>query len=86
MARGCNTRREMYVVSDVSLIRHEGSTCVQADAQVDRSGRESVRDRLCRSDRSRCRAEGEEEGVSLRVHLNAALRRAEIANDPPVLG
>ena len=86
MARGCDTRREVHVVSHVALVGDERGARVQADAQADRPWCERGRDRLGRRRRSRSGWEREEEGVSLRVYLDAALGAHSLADDPAMLG
>jgi len=59
---------------------------VQADAHVERPGCERLGHRLCRGYGSRCRNEGEEEGVALSVDLDAALGGACSAHGATVVG
>ena len=79
-------RGEVHVLADVALLGEAGRSRVQTDAHPDRPAASpsviSARGR----ERPRRGREGEEEGVALRVHLDAALRRAGRAHDPPVLG
>jgi hypothetical protein len=59
---------------------------VQTDAHADRPTCEPLPDLYGRLECARCRGKGDEEGVSLRVHLDAALHGAVLAHDPAVLG
>ena len=77
---------EVHVISDVALVSHERRPRVQTDAQVDAAVREGVGDRLGGSYSAWSGREGEEEGVSLGVHLDAVLGRARLADDASVLG
>ena len=86
VARCCDTRGEVHVVSHVALVGDERGARVQADAQADRPRCESVRDRLGGSRRSRSGWERNEEGVPLRVYFDAALGSARLAYDPAMLG
>ena len=87
MRRRPDSCREVHVVADVAFLGHERRARVQADAQVDRAGLRVRRLSLCAAaDRSWGGREGEEERVSLRVHLDAALGRAGVADDASVLG
>ena len=86
MARGCDTRREVHVVSHVALVGDERGARVQADAQADRPRCECVRDRLGCSRGSRSGWERNEEGVPLRVYFDAALGSARLANNAAMLG
>ena len=81
VAGGCDPRSEVNVVSDVALVGHERRPRVQADAQVDPARCECLGHRLCRGDCARRGREGEEERVSLRVDLDAALGRAGLTHD-----
>ena len=86
MARGCDTGREVHVVSHVALVGDERGARVQADAQADRAGFECIRDRLGGTRGSLSGWERNEEGVSLRVYFDAALGSARLADDPAMLG
>ena len=76
----------MDVFADVSLLRHEGRTGVQAGPHLDRPRSKRLRHRFRGGERARCRGEGEEERVALRVTLHAVVCGAGFANHPPVLG
>ena len=76
----------MDVVSDVALVREKRRPGVQADADLDRAGGEGAGERGGGRERTGCGREGEEEGIPLRVHLDSALGRARLANQPAVLG
>jgi len=58
---------------------------VQAYAEPDRPGSKPFGDRLRGVERSRRGREGNKEGVSLGVDLDAALGSASIPYDPPML-
>ena len=86
VAYGRDPSSAVHVVSDVAFVRHERRACVQADAHMDRAGRQ----RLCKRSRSCERAgrrrEGEEERISLGVDLDPALGRTRLSYHPTVLG
>ncbi len=86
-AAGCrDAGSAMDVFADVSLLRHEGRTGVQAGPHVDRPRSKRLRHRFRGGERARRRGEGEEERVALRVTLYAVVCCAGFANHPPVLG
>jgi hypothetical protein len=74
------------VAADVALVAEERRPCVQADAHRDGAGGERLTESRSRLKRARRRREGEEERVSLGVHLDRALGGARLPNDTPVLG
>jgi hypothetical protein len=57
---------------------------VQADPKRDRPRRELLGDRQSHLESLLRRPEGEEEGVALRVHLDAASRGAFLPHDAPM--
>ncbi len=86
MRGGGEPRGEMDIVADVALVGDERRSGVQAGTHPYRAGRER-RGELARGlDRPRRGREGEEERVALRVHLDAAVCRGRLADQPPVLG
>jgi hypothetical protein len=68
--------RLVHVGPDVALVGDERRAHVQPDANADRAGFEAGPDRRRCSERSRSGREGDEECVSLRVDLDAAVRGA----------
>ncbi len=72
MGRRSDPGSEVNVVSDVALVGKQRRPCVEADAHLDRAGRERLRERRGGCNRTRRRGEREEERVALRVHLDAA--------------
>ena len=74
------------VSADVALLGEERRARVQANAHLNRARGEPLNERLRRAQCRGSTREGEEEGVSLRVDLDAPLGRARIANHAPVLG
>ena len=86
MADRRDTRGAVDVVSDVPLVGDERRSGVEADADVDRAGRQRLGERSgCREGAGR-RRKSEEEGISLCVDLDATLGRARLPDDPAVLG
>ncbi len=86
MAAGGHPGREMDVVADVALPGQERKARVQAETNSDRARLQRVLS-LTSSFESALRCwEGVEEGVSLRVHLDAVVRGARLADHPPMLG
>jgi hypothetical protein len=69
--RGGNSGRNVDVFSDVALRRHERSPGVETHTYSDRAGRKRFCQLLRRGKGTRRGREGEEEGVSLRVHLDS---------------
>ena len=86
MTGGRDPRGEVDVVPHIAFVGDERRAHVHADAQLNRAFCERFGDRLRRCDGSRCRGEGEEECVSLRVDLDAARRGARQADRLTVLG
>ncbi len=85
VSRGCNAGRTVDVRTHVSLCAHHGSPRVDAQAQADRPGLEALDDLPRRPQRLGRGGEGDEEGVSLRVDLDAAVLPACLAHDAAVL-
>ena len=79
-------RGAMHVPADVALFGQKRCPGVQADPHLDRPRGQLAGKRLGGRQRTRCRREGEEERIPLRVDLDAALRATCLANDAPVLG
>jgi hypothetical protein len=82
---GGDARRDMHVVAHVAVLGQKRGAGVDADPHVDAPGGECRRQRERGLQRSLRGREGEEERVSLRVHLDAALCGACLADQPPVL-
>ena len=80
-----DARGAVHIVSDVALVGDERRPGVQADANVDRAGRQRLRERGCSRESAGRRREGEEEGVALGVDLDPALGRARLPDQPTVL-
>ena len=59
---------------------------MQADSRLDWAGCERLGHLASRRERARRSRKGDEEGITLRVHLDPAMPRARLANQPPVLG
>ena len=76
----------VHVVAHVAAVRHERRSRVYPDAEVDLARRQCVGYRLRRVDCPRSGREGEEEGISLGVHLYATLRLTRLAHDASMLG
>ncbi len=76
----------VHVISDVAFVRHERRACVQADAHMDRAGRQRFRKRSSSCERAGRRREGEEERIALGVDLDPALGRTRLSYHPTVLG
>ena len=84
--RGCrHPGRDVDVLADVALRGQEGLAGVDADANPDRAGRERLGQSRRRGNGGRCGREGEEERVSLRVHLDAVVVSASLADQPAML-
>jgi hypothetical protein len=81
-----DSRSEVDVVPDVTLVGHERSPGVQTHPDLDRSGSERLGESGGGRQRSGRRREGEEEGVSLGIDLDAPLGRARLPDQQPVLG
>ena len=75
----------MHVDADVALVGDGRRAGVQADADTDRSFEQRVLAGERGGRGSRRGREGDEEGVALRVHLDATMRRESHAQYPPVL-
>ena len=84
--RASHARGKMDVVAHVALVGHERSARMQADAEVDGARCKRIGHHSCCGYGPRCRGEGEEERVALRVDLDSALGRARTAHDGAVLG
>ena len=80
---GANARRAVNVHPDVPLRCQNGLSGV--DAHADRYVQPSLRF-FGGGERVRGAGEGDEEGVSLGVHLDSAIRSERVAEDAPVLG
>ena len=77
-------RGTVDVDPDVALLRDERLAGVHSHAHAYRGGAERGLRAACRSNRVRRAREREEERVSLRVHLDAAVLRGGVAQDAPV--
>jgi hypothetical protein len=78
--------RPVDVRAHVPLLGDERRAGVQAYANANRAARERRGRLLGRLERTLCRAEGNEEGVALRVYLHATLGRKRLAQRATVLG
>ena len=79
-----DARGAMDVAADIALIREQGRAGMQADPHVDLAGREGRSHVSCCCERTRSGREGEEEGVTLSVHLDPAMPSAGLPNQLPV--
>ena len=86
VCRGGDASSQVDVVPDVAFGGEQRRAGVQADPDANRPGRKRLGHRGGRSDRSRRRGKGEEERVALRVHLDAALGSARLADHAAMLG
>ncbi len=86
VAGGGDAGCAVHVRADVALLGYEGRTGVDADPHLDGAGGECVREGLRCRERSGGGREGGEEGVSLRVDLDPALRGERFTRIAPVLG
>ena len=85
MADGGDARALVHVDPDVSLLRQPRLTRVQPHAHPDRAVRERALAVRGGGDRIRRAAEGDEERVTLRVHLDALVVGKRRAESPPML-
>jgi hypothetical protein len=76
--------RAVHVYSDISLIGEQWRAGVNAHTHADRPRGQSFERRGRGPQRTRCCREHNEEGVSLRVHLNAAMAAKGFAKDSAV--
>jgi hypothetical protein len=74
------------VDSDVPLVRDDRLAPVDAHAHLDGPACERGATGLCGGHRVSCPGERHDESVTLRVHLDAAVRREGFAERAPVLG
>ena len=70
-----DARASVHVDPDVALARGCRSPCVQSHTDADRPRGERLLDPQRSSGGARCRREGDEEGVTLRVDLDSAVGR-----------
>ena len=76
----------MDVVPDIALLAHKWRPRVDADAHADRPvACQSLREVRGGGESAGRRGEGKEEGVSLRVDLDAAVSGAGLPNDRTVI-
>ena len=68
----------VHVISDVAFVRHERRACVQADAHMDRAGRQRLRKPGSSCESAGRRRKGEEERIALGVDLDPALGRTRL--------
>ncbi len=73
MPRGSNARCSMYVHADVPLVGDDRFTRVHTHANTDGADGEGIAPFSRSGKRVRGSCEGDEERISLRVHLNAAV-------------
>ena len=74
VAAGGDARGAVDVVSHIALVGQKRRSGVQADPDLHLPGRKRIREGGGGGERSRRGREGEEEGVTLRIHLDPALR------------
>ena len=86
VAGGGNPCGEMDVVSDVALVRKQRRSRVKADPYLDRARGECFGDGFGSCRGAGRRREGEEEGITLRVDLDASLGGTGSADHAAVLG
>jgi hypothetical protein len=82
---GGDARRPKNVGPDVLVLGEKGRSGMQSHAHADRPRLERLCDLGCSRERSRCGRKRDEERVALRVHLDATIHGAGIANNAPVL-
>jgi hypothetical protein len=86
MSGGGDPRGAMHVVSDVPFVSDDRGTGVDSRSNANRPRRECSGERFRCGQRRRRTREGEEEGVTLGVHLDAPRGRARFADYATVLG
>jgi hypothetical protein len=86
VAAGGNPGRPVHVDTHVALLGHMRRAGMDAHAQPDRSCGQSLQPRGRRLERTWGGREGDEEGVSLRIDLDAAVAVEGLAEGPSVLG
>src|ERR687895_2522587 len=86
VTRGCDPRGAVDIRTDVSLARYQWRASVEADADADPSLAQRLTNFFCCGETTgRCR-EGDEEGITLGVDLDAAVAADGIPDDAAVLG
>ena len=78
--------RSVNVRADVAFLGQERRARVQPHPHLDRSGGQRLRECPGSDKRTIGRREREEKGVALRIHFNASLSSARLANDPAMPG
>lgn len=86
VAGASDSRAAVDVDPHVALVTDHRLARVQAHANTDRSPLERILRSLCACDRIRGASECDEEGVTLRVHLDAAVLCKRVPKHAPVLG
>ncbi len=84
VAAGGDARALVHVEADIALLGQDGLARVQAHANPDRARGEHVLGRPCSGDPVARPGEGDEEGVALRVHLDAPVGDEGPAQDAPM--
>lgn len=82
---GGNPRRSVHVDADIALIVQMRGARVDADAHADRPGGQPPERVGRRLECARCGRKGDEEGVPLRVDLDAAVGVERLAQDAAML-
>ena len=82
---GCDARRAVDVDADVALLGQVRRAGVDAHADPDRPGGERLLGRCRRAQRTGRGGKGDEEGIPLRVDLDAAVDAERGAQDAAVL-
>ncbi len=86
VARAHDARRPVHVGADIALVRHDRLTGVDADADAHGSACQRYLGLPSSGDRISGPRERDEERVSLGVHLDPAVARESLTQQPPMLG
>ena len=86
VSRRGDARRAMNVRTDVALVGEERRPRVQSHTHPDPAGGERLGEGFGSRECSQRRWEGEEEGVALRIDLDAAFRGAGLPHELTMLG
>ena len=84
MSRRGDACSPMDIRPYVPLVCDQRRAGMEPHAHPDRPSREAPSDRARGFERARCRGEGDEEGIALRVHFDAVVRRARLSDQSAV--